>query len=124
MITVTTSASKSIEQPDEVRRFPNGRLDMVTVGGLTFARTVFEPGWRWSDSVKPIVGTDSCEFHHKVFIASGVLHVRMDDRMELDLRTGDVADILPGHDAWVVGEEPCVAYDFGEEDADYAKPKD
>lgn len=124
MITGTASARKSIDHPDEVRRIPNGRIDLVTVGDLTFSRTVFEPGWRWSTSVKPIAGTDSCEFHHRFFVASGAMHVRMDDGSELDLRAGDVGDILPGHDAWVVGDEPCVGYDFGGEDEDYAKPKD
>ena len=123
-MTTATLAKKSIDTPDEVREIDKGRIDIVEIGGLQFARTVFEPGWRWSESVKPIARTESCEFPHRLYVASGALHVRMDDGTELDLGSGDVAVIGPGHDAWVTGEEPCLMYDFGGEDADYAKPGD
>ena len=123
-MTTATLAKKSIDTPDEVREIDKGRIDIVEIGGLQFARTVFEPGWRWSESVKPIARTESCEFPHRLYVASGALHVRMDDGTELDLGPGDVAVIGPGHDAWVTGEEPCLMYDFGGEDADYAKPGD
>ena len=119
-----TAAKKSIDTPDEVREFAHGRIEMVTLDDLLFARTVFQPGWKWSESVKPIAQTKSCEFPHRMFVASGSLHIRMDDGTELDVTAGDVAVIAPGHDAWVTGNEACVMYDFGGEDADYAKPKD
>ena len=119
-----TAAKKSIDTPDEVREFAHGRIEMVTLDDLLFARTVFQPGWKWSESVKPIAQTSSCEFPHRMFVASGSLHIRMDDGTELDVTAGDVAVIAPGHDAWVTGNEACVMYDFGGEDGDYAKPKD
>ncbi|MCZ7628901.1 MAG: cupin domain-containing protein [Microthrixaceae bacterium] len=123
MATKTRIAKKSIEQPDEVREVPLGHVDIVTVGEVQFVRTTFEPGWRWFDSVRPIAGTESCEFPHRIFIARGSMHVRMDDGSELDLIPGDFSVIDPGHDAWVTSSEPCVAYDFGKEGADYAKPQ-
>jgi hypothetical protein len=122
MTKTTTLQKKSIETPDEVRTVPKGRIDIVELGPVTFSRTVFEPGWRWAESVKPVAGTDSCEFPHAVYVVSGSLRVRMDDGSELDLGPGDVAVVPPGHDAWVTSDEPCVTYDFGSEDADYAKP--
>jgi hypothetical protein len=122
MSQTTSIAKKSIDTPDEVREFPHGRIEIVSVGGTTFSRTTFEPGWKWSESVKPIVGTDSCELPHELFVAAGRIHVRMDDGTEMELGPGDVAVIGPGHDAWVVGDEALVSYDFGEEDADYALP--
>jgi hypothetical protein len=125
VMSATKSAmKKSIESPDEVREIPKGRVEIVTVGDTTFSRSIFEPGWKWSESVKPIAQTDSCEFRHELYVASGTMHVRMDDGTELDLEPGDVAVISPGHDAWVTSDEPCVGYDFGDEDADYAKPAD
>jgi hypothetical protein len=122
MTTTTTAAKKSIETPDEVREFDHGRIDLVTIGGTTLFRAVFEPGWRWSVSVKPIAGTESCEMPHASFVAAGSLHIVMDDGTELDVGPGDLMVIAPGHDAWVTSDEPCVMYDFGGEDADYAKP--
>ena len=119
-----TAAKKSIDTPDEVREFDKGRIEMVTLDDLIFGRTVFEPGWKWSECVKPIAHTQSCEFPHRMFVASGSIHIRMDDGTELDAATGDVVIIDPGHDAWVTSAEPCVMYDFGGGDADYAKPKD
>lgn len=119
-----TAMKRGIGTPDEVREFPNGRMEIVTLGGVVFGRAVFEPGWKWSESVKPIAGTESCEFPHQGYVESGSLHIAMDDGTSLDVTAGDVVVIAPGHDAWTVGDEPCVMYDFGTEDADYAKPKD
>ena len=83
---------------------------------------MFEPGWRWSTDVKPIAGTQSCELPHFLYVVSGRMRVLMDDGREVELRPGDVASIPPGHDAEVLGDEPCVTVDLGEEeDADYAK---
>jgi mannose-6-phosphate isomerase-like protein (cupin superfamily) len=106
------SEVKNFERPDEVREFPRGRLELVKIGGVTVGRGRLEPGWRWSESVKPIVNTDSCEAAHFQYHLSGVLHVRMDDGTEFECRAGDVCLIPPGHDAWVVGDEPVEVVDF------------
>ena len=75
-------------------------------------RGVFEPGWRWSVDVKPLAGTGSCEASHRAYVLSGRMHVVMDDGQETDIGPGDFAVIPPGHDAWTVGKEPCVMFDF------------
>jgi quercetin dioxygenase-like cupin family protein len=84
-------------------------------------RAVFQPGWRWSNDVKPVAGTDSCEAAHTGYIISGQMHVTMDDGAEGDLGPGDAFVISPGHDAWIVGDEPCVALDWSAA-SDYARP--
>jgi hypothetical protein len=111
---------KSFETPDEVRRFPKGRLEIVRVGGATIGRAIFEPGWRWSQSVQPLAGTASCEAPHLQYHAAGVLQVQMDDGTQLTCRPGDVSLLPAGHDAWVVGDEPAVVVDF-QGMIDYAK---
>jgi hypothetical protein len=78
----------------------------------TAARFAFEPGWKWSECVKPVVGTDKCQVHHVGFIQSGTMHVVHEDGTELELGPGNAYEILPGHDAWVVGDERCVAFEF------------
>jgi len=103
-----------------VREFPKGRLELVQVGGRTVARAVFEPGWRWSTSVQPIVKTQSCQAPHFQYHVSGTVRVRMDDGTEFDCRPGDVSFLPPGHDAWVLGDEPAVVVDF-QGMIDYAK---
>ena len=107
-------------KPEEVREFPKGRLELVTIGGATVGRAILQPGWRWSTSVKPIAGTQSCEAPHFQYHVSGVLKVVMDDGTELDCRPGDVSLLPSGHDAWVVGNEPVVVIDF-QGMIDYAK---
>ncbi len=109
---VEKSEVKNFERPDEVREFPRGRLELVKIAGVTVGRARLEPGWRWSESVKPIVNTDSCEAAHFQYHLSGVLRVRMDDGTEFECRAGDVCLIPPGHDAWVVGDEPVEVVDF------------
>ncbi len=109
---VKKSELKNFERPDEVREFPLGRLELVNIGGVTVGRARLEPGWRWSESVKPIVHTDSCEAAHFQYHLSGVLHVRLDDGTEFECRAGDVSLVPPGHDAWVVGDEPVEVVDF------------
>lgn len=104
--------AKNLGAPDEKRSFEHGTLGFVTVDGVTFARAEFNPGWRWSTDVKPAVGTDSCQARHEAYIVSGRLHVRMDDGTERELGPGDAHVVEPGHDAWVVGDEPCVTVDF------------
>jgi len=86
-------------------------MAIVHVGDTTFGRGTFEVGWRWSQDVKPIAGTDSCQAHHTLYILSGRMHVVMDDGTEFELGPGDAGVIGPGHDAWTVGDEACVAFD-------------
>ena len=112
---------KSFDKPDETRQFEGkGHADVVNVGGRTIGKGTFEPGWRWSENVKPIAGTDSCQVSHLGYVVSGRMAVRMDDGSEGEVGAGDVVAIPPGHDAWVVGDEPCVLVDFGEF-GEYAK---
>jgi hypothetical protein len=103
---------KGFGKADEVRTFPKGRLELVTIGGATIGRATLEPGWRWSTSVRPIVNTKSCEAPHFQYHLSGTLKVVMDDGTEFVCRPGDVSILPSGHDAWVVGDEPVVLVDF------------
>jgi hypothetical protein len=102
----------SFDRPDEIREFPKGRVELVKIGGAMVGRAIFEPGWRWSESVQPLAKTASCEAPHFQYHLSGVLRIRMDDGAEFDCRPGDVSLLPSGHDAWVVGEEPAVVVDF------------
>ena len=104
--------SKSLDQPEETREFDNGKLDLVEIAGSNVGRSHFKPGWRWSEAVKPIVGTDSCEIAHVGYAVSGQIHVVTDDGTELDIKAGDAYELAPGHDAWVVGDEPVVVIDI------------
>lgn len=104
---------KSFDGPDEVREFPFGRAEIVKIGGGEVGRLTIEPGWRWSEHVKPIAGTELCEAPHFQFMLSGRVGVRMADGTELEIGAGEVCVLPPGHDAWVVGNEPAVAIDWG-----------
>lgn len=116
---------KSFDTPDETRPFEaHGRAELVTVNGHEIGRGIFEPGWRWSNDVKPIAQTDSCEFAHLGYILSGRMRVYMDDGSQGEIGPGDVFSIAPGHDAEVIGDEPCVMLDVGDETTDYAKRPD
>jgi hypothetical protein len=103
---------RSFAQPDELREFPRGHAEILKVGGGEVGRLVFEPGWRWSNDVKPIAGTDSCEAPHMQFHVSGRLAIRMDDGSEFVAQPGDVTSLPKGHDAWVVGDETVVVVDW------------
>ena len=103
---------KGFDTPDEVRRFPSGRMDVVRLDELAIARFVFEPGWRWSKDVAPISGTRSCQHRHLGYTVSGRLDVRMDDGTRLSIGPGEAYEIPPGHDAEVVGDEPWVSVEF------------
>lgn len=111
---------KSLNQPDETRNFPKGKVDLVTVRDLSIGRGTFEPGWKWSECVKPIAGTERCEAPHMAYFISGRMRAVMDDGQELEFGPGDVMWLPPGHDAWVVGDQQCVVVDFGGFE-DYAK---
>jgi len=112
--------AKSFGKPDEVRTFPKGKLELITIGGATIGRATFEPGWRWSTSVQPLVKTKSCEAPHFQYHISGTIRIVMDDGTELECKAGDVSLLPVGHDAWVVGGEPVVVVDF-QGMVDYAK---
>ncbi len=104
--------SQSFDKPDETRTFDRGHMDLVTLGDLTIGRAVFEPGWKWSECVKPIAGTDTCEVSHAGYVLSGRLHVVMNDGTEGEAGPGEMFRIAPGHDAWTAGDEPCVVLDI------------
>lgn len=103
---------KSFRNPDEREIFPYGDSREVHLGELVVARTHHEPGWRWSTHVKPIVGTASCRFHHTGAVLRGRVRMSMDDGSELEFGPDDVFDVPPGHDAWVVGDEPFESVDW------------
>ena len=105
--------AKNFSSPDEVLTFPMGRAENVTLGELTVGRFVQRPGWRWSEQIKPIAGTESCQFHHIGVGISGRGMIRMDDGTETLISAGTVFDIPPGHDQWVVGNEPAVSILWG-----------
>lgn len=111
-----------MDSPDERRAFPKGKLDLVTVGGVTFGRGTFEPGWKWSECVKPIVNTSSCQAPHTSYHVSGQLRVRMDDGTEQEFGPGEVSVVPPGHDARVEGSVPVVVIDITGM-TDYAKAR-
>lgn len=113
---------KSFMKPDEVRKFPKGRVEIIKIGGATVGRAIFEPGWRWSESVQPIAKTTSCEVPHFQYHVSGVIKVRMNDGTELECHPGDVSLLPSGHDGWVVGNSPAMVVDF-QGMLDYAKAK-
>ena len=103
---------KSFNDPEETREFPNGRAEILDVGGSEIGRLVFEPGWRWSNDLKPIVKTESCEAPHFQYHLSGRLVIRMDHGTEFIAEPGDVTSLPSGHDAWVIGDEPVVVVDW------------
>lgn len=112
---------KSLSSPEETRPFADkGQADVVSLSRGPVGRAVFEPGWRWSEHIKPIAGTDSCQTAHLGYVLSGRMHIVMDDGSEGDLGPGDAFSIAPGHDAWTVGEDACVMVDFGQIE-EYAK---
>jgi class 3 adenylate cyclase len=102
---------KSFDAPDDVRGFPKGRVNLVHVGALTLGRGTLEPGFRWSTSLSPIQGTASCQIHHVQLMLQGRFHVEMDDGESADFLPGDVMNVPPGHDVWVVGDEPVIVVD-------------
>ncbi len=103
---------RSVNAPDETRKFEKGKLDLVKIGGAMVGRAEFQPGWRWSTSLKQMMKTESCQAPHFQFHVSGILHIVMDDGTEKDCKAGDISFVPAGHDAWVVGNEPVVVVDF------------
>jgi hypothetical protein len=113
----------SFESPDEVRSPDKTRVEVVDLAGTKAARITFQPGWRWSECVKPVVGGDSCQAHHVGVVVTGSMHIRHDDGTEQDVRPGEAYVIEPGHDGWVTSDEPVVSFEFDSRAAQtYAQP--
>ena len=110
--TATTAEQKSFAIPDETRTFELGQVDLVDLAGTQIGRLTLQPGWRWSDHVKQIAGTELCEAPHFQYHVQGTLRIQMADGTELDARAGDVTALPHGHDAWVIGDEPVVVVDW------------
>lgn len=103
----------SFDNPDDIREGNNFRMELVNLaGGAQVGRVTLQPGWKWSNDVKPVAGTELCQAPHQQYQVSGQIHVVMKDGTELDILPGQVVSIPPGHDAWVVGDEPVVAIDW------------
>ena len=113
MTTTTALAEqKNFAHPDETRTFERGLVELIDIAGTQIGRLTLQPGWRWSDHVKPIAGTDLCEAPHFQYHVQGTLRIQMADGSELDAGPGDVTALPHGHDAWVVGDEPVVVVDW------------
>jgi mannose-6-phosphate isomerase-like protein (cupin superfamily) len=104
--------TRDFDSPDETRTPDKTEVAVVRMGDATAARLTFEPGWKWSECIKPVAGTDSCQARHVGVVSSGSIHVVHEDGTEMDLTPGDTYVIEPGHDAWVVGEERFVGFEF------------
>ena len=105
--------TRNLSVPDETLSLEKGSASTVRLGEMVVGRLVLEPGWRWSEHVRPTAGTTSCQFHHVGLALSGAMDGRMDDGTEFEVRPGDIFDIPPGHDNWVIGDEPLVAVLWG-----------
>ncbi|MFF1414684.1 cupin domain-containing protein [Streptomyces sp. NPDC058289] len=122
---MTGIVRRGFDSADETRRFEDGkgRLDLLNTDNGPVGRAVFEPGWQWSQHIKPIAGTDSCEAAHVAYIISGRMKIVMDSGDSIEAQPGDFIQIDPGHDAWVLGDEQCVVLDW-QGYAEFARPKD
>jgi quercetin dioxygenase-like cupin family protein len=109
---MASAEQKQFSAPDETRTFEKGQVDLLNIGNGVVGRLTLQPGWRWSQHVKPLAGTEWCEAPHFQYHVSGTLHVVMSDGSEFDVRPGEVTALPSGHDAWVVGDEPAVIVDF------------
>jgi hypothetical protein len=103
---------KRFEQPDEVREFEKGKFELVRLGGMTIGRASYQPGWKWSEHVGAPSGAKSCPVEHVGMVVSGRATAAMDDGTVIEMRSGDIFYIPPGHDSWVVGDEPYVSLHF------------
>ena len=106
---------KNLDYPDETRDFEQGKMQIATISDFKAARLLLQPGWKWSEHVKPLAQTNSCQVRHTGYVVSGRMKVVMEDRSEADLGPGDAYVIEPGHDAWIVGDEPFVGVDVSVE---------
>ena len=103
---------KNSQKPDATQAPPLSRVDTIKIGDRTVLKQIYQPGWQWSKHIKPLVGTNSCQVHHFGVCVSGRLRVKADEGQEIEFGPGDVADIPPGHDGWVIGNEPAIFYTF------------
>jgi quercetin dioxygenase-like cupin family protein len=103
---------KRFENPDEVRTFEKGKFELVEVGGMTIGRATYQPGWKWSLHVGKAAGAKSCMVEHVGLVVSGCATAAMDDGRVIEMKAGDLFYIAPGHDSWVVGDEPYVSLHF------------
>jgi len=123
VIAMTDVHTIDLDRDGERRVFAaHGHAILANAGGLSLLKGVFEPGWRWSTDVAPIAGTPSCQTHHLGYVLSGQMHVILDDGTELEIGPGKLFDLPAGHDAWVIGDEPCVMIDVSPEATRYARP--
>ncbi len=103
---------RRLDELDETLSFEKGKFDLVRLGPVTLGRASYEPGWKWSEHVKPIAGTASCQVHHVGLVLKGRARIAMDGGEEVEVGPGDLFVVPPGHDSWVVGEEPYVSLHF------------
>ena len=120
-VSITTFEAKSHETPDERRTPPKTQVDLVRLEGFTLGRFTFEPGWRWSECIKPLVGTDRCQLSHVGYAVSGRITIHLADGREQSIQAGQSYTIPPGHDAWVEGTGPFVGIEVMSADQ-FAKP--
>ena len=114
--------SRDFDSPDETRTPDKTQVDVVRMGATTVARLTFEPGWRWSECVKPVAGTESCQARHVGVVNAGRMAIKHEDGAEVEIGPGEAYVIEPGHDAWVVGDERFVGFEFESRSAEeYAK---
>ena len=119
---MTGLRATGFDSPEETRSFDKGKAELIKLGDATVGRFTFEPGWRWSECVKPLVGTESCQSDHLGYADSGKMHVVSDDGSEVDITSGQAYLIPAGHDAWVIGDQPFVGFEFKSAEQ-YAKPQ-
>jgi hypothetical protein len=111
----------SMQAAEDVRWFDKGHMKVVKIGGQAIGRGEFEPGWKWSESVSDIAGTETCQLSHTGFVVTGSMRIKMDDGEEFDIKAGDAVSIAPGHDAWTLGDQSCVVIEI-QSAAEYARP--
>jgi quercetin dioxygenase-like cupin family protein len=116
-------AKKNLAFPDATMDCGHGKLELATIDDTTLARFTLQPGWKWSEHVRPMANTETCQVHHLQYIISGRLRIVQEDGGQMDLGPGDFASIPPGHDAWVVGNEPFVGVDFSRDMKHYTQER-
>lgn len=109
---MTSLEARSFDEPDERRTPEKTTVDLVTIGGTTLGRFTFQPGWRWSEHVKPVVKTEQCQVNHIGYVLQGRLHVVHEDGSEAEVGPGGLYHVAPGHEGWVVGDEPFVSIEL------------
>lgn len=112
--------TSNLEREGTTRQFGHGHAILGSAGGLSLMKAVFEPGWRWSVDVAPVAGTASCQTRHLGYVLSGQMHIRLDDGTDMEIGPDEVFDLPAGHDAWVLGDEPCIMLDYSPEAIGYA----